>query len=123
MTFRSTITYLSGVLIACGIAASQASAQDPVCTLQIEINALRGGSPTVTVGEFETNHRLLAGQLIGLDIALQVSHQQFDVEIAVVDIPARPAHTPVADTFQQWQGLCAGLGQEILVAALSISTG
>ncbi len=51
MTLQRIIIYISGALIACGVAASQASAQIPECTLVIEINALRGGSPTVTVGE------------------------------------------------------------------------
>jgi hypothetical protein len=47
MSLQRTLIFITGVFFAVGIAASQASAQ---CQLAIEINALRGGSPTVTVG-------------------------------------------------------------------------
>jgi len=42
---------ITGVLFAVGLVASQANAgtEPPVCDLKIEINALRAGSPTVTV--------------------------------------------------------------------------
>jgi len=49
MTFRRAILYIAGVLSGFALTASQVSAQ-PACGLEIEINALRGGSPTVTVG-------------------------------------------------------------------------
>jgi len=49
MKLQRTFSCIAGVLIASGLAASQALAgQRPVqCDLVIEVNALRGGSPTV----------------------------------------------------------------------------
>jgi hypothetical protein len=50
MKFQRTFSCITGVLIAVGFAAFQASAGvPPECEFTIEINALRGGSPTVTV--------------------------------------------------------------------------
>jgi hypothetical protein len=50
MKLQRTLSCITGVLMAVGFAASQASAgTGPDCDLEIEINALRGGSPTVTV--------------------------------------------------------------------------
>jgi len=49
MTLRRTIIFTTGALIALGFAESQAGGPEPAeCELTIEINALRGGSPTVT---------------------------------------------------------------------------
>ena len=48
MTLQRTIICTTGVFIAVGAAESQAGPA-PTCELVIEINALRGGSPTVTV--------------------------------------------------------------------------
>jgi len=52
MKLQRTFSCIAAVLIAGGIAASQAFAgQRPVqCDLEIEINALRGGSPTAPSG-------------------------------------------------------------------------
>jgi hypothetical protein len=48
--------YITGVFIAVGSAESQAQTQDPEpCGLSIEINALRGGSPTVSPTETEAD--------------------------------------------------------------------
>jgi len=49
MKLQRTFSCIAGVLIAGGLAASQAFAgQRPVqCDIEIEVNALRGGSPTV----------------------------------------------------------------------------
>jgi hypothetical protein len=50
MKLQRTLSCITGVLIAVGFAAFQASAgTGPDCPFLIEINALRGGSPTVTV--------------------------------------------------------------------------
>jgi hypothetical protein len=49
MTFRRTIICITGVLFAIGFTESQAGPIPP-CKFSIEINALRGGSPTVTMG-------------------------------------------------------------------------
>jgi len=49
MTLRRTIICITGIFIAIGSAESQAGGPTPTCPLSIEVNALRGGSPTVTV--------------------------------------------------------------------------
>jgi len=54
MKFHHAFIWITGVFIALGSAESQAGGPLPTCTLQIEVNALRGGSPTVTAGETET---------------------------------------------------------------------
>lgn len=54
MTLRRTIICITGIFIAIGSAESQAGGPTPTCTLTIEVNALRGGSPTVTV--FDTKN-------------------------------------------------------------------
>ena len=51
MTLQRTIICIAGVFIAIGSAESQAGGPVPTCTLTIEVNALRGGSPTVTVND------------------------------------------------------------------------
>jgi hypothetical protein len=52
MTLLRTIICATGVSLALGFAAPQASAKSPLpCQFVIQINALRGGSPTVTVNE------------------------------------------------------------------------
>ncbi len=51
MSLRRTVICIAGALIAFGFAgSSQAGGPNPTCELVIEINALRGGSPTVSVG-------------------------------------------------------------------------
>jgi hypothetical protein len=50
MASRRTVICLAGVFIAVGFAESQAGGPPPTCQLVIEVNALRGGSPTVTSG-------------------------------------------------------------------------
>ena len=47
--YQRTIICITGVFIAFGFAEAQAGGPDLKCDLTIEINALRGGSPTVTV--------------------------------------------------------------------------
>jgi len=54
MKFHRALIWITGVFIAVGSAESQAGGPIPTCTLQIEVNALRAGSPTVTAGELET---------------------------------------------------------------------
>jgi hypothetical protein len=54
MKLHHAFIWITGVFIAVGSAESQAGGPIPTCTIQIEVNALRGGSPTVTAGEFET---------------------------------------------------------------------
>jgi hypothetical protein len=50
MKLQRIFSCITGVFIAVGFAASQANAgvEPPVCDFVIEINALRGGSPTVS---------------------------------------------------------------------------
>jgi len=50
MTLQRTIIFTTGILIAVGFAESQAGGPEPLCEFTIEINALRGGSPTVALG-------------------------------------------------------------------------
>ena len=49
MTLQRAIIFTTGAFIALGFAESQAGSPPATCELTIEINALRGGSPTVTV--------------------------------------------------------------------------
>jgi len=55
MKLQRTFSCITGVLIAVGFVASQASAgpEPAVCDFVIEINSIRGGSPTVTVNSFK----------------------------------------------------------------------
>jgi hypothetical protein len=58
--------FLTGVFIASGFAESQAGPV-PLCTLVIEINALRGGSPTVPVNgtkKITAKARILKGTAV-----------------------------------------------------------
>jgi hypothetical protein len=70
--------FLTGVFIAVGFADSQAGGQDPACTLVIEINALRGGSPTVPVNgtkNITAKARILKGTAVKgttIDTTLQI---------------------------------------------------
>jgi hypothetical protein len=52
MKLQRMFCCITGAFIAVGFAASQAGAgtDPPVCDFEIEINALRGGSPTVSIG-------------------------------------------------------------------------
>jgi hypothetical protein len=50
MALQRAIICSAGIFIAVGFAGTQAGGQPPSCQLEIEVNALRGGSPTVTVG-------------------------------------------------------------------------
>jgi len=54
MASRRTVICLAGIFIAVGLAESQAGGPPPSCQLVIEVNALRGGSPTVTAGADST---------------------------------------------------------------------
>ena len=55
MKLQRIFSCITGVFLAVGFAASQAGAgtNPPVCSLIIEVNALRGGSPTVTKDTFK----------------------------------------------------------------------
>jgi hypothetical protein len=50
MSFRRTILYITGIFVALGFEQAQAGTT-PTCQFEIEVNALRGGSPTVTVNQ------------------------------------------------------------------------
>jgi len=96
MSFRRTIVYISGILSACGFAASQASAQTPACTMVIEVNALRGGSPTVTVGETKNitaKARILKGTAFPgttIDTTLEITAYEGGTENIVNQKTASP---------------------------------
>ena len=80
MKFQHAFICITGVCIALGSAESQAGGPIPTCTLQIEVNALRAGSPTVTAGELETRDvtakaRILKGTAVSgtnLDMTLTI---------------------------------------------------
>ena len=52
MKLQRTVSFITGAFFAVGFAASQAGAGTgpPGCDFEIEVNALRGRAPTVTVG-------------------------------------------------------------------------
>jgi hypothetical protein len=56
MASRRTVIYMAGIFIALGLAESQAGGPPASCQLVIEVNALRGGSPTVTAGAGSTRN-------------------------------------------------------------------
>ena len=82
MTLQRTIICITSVFIAIGIAASQASAQAQECGLTIEINALRGGSPTVTV---ERMKDITAKARIMKGTALKETTIETELEIVALD--------------------------------------
>jgi hypothetical protein len=64
MTWLRTIIYITGVFIAIGFAEALAGPGAKACEFEIEINALRGGSPTVTAGgtkDITAKARILKG--------------------------------------------------------------
>ncbi len=85
MALQRTIICITGAFLAVGFAASQAGAGLPLpCDFEIEINALRGGSPTVTVGVDETKNitakaRIIKGTaLSGTTIDTKLLIEAFD---------------------------------------------
>jgi hypothetical protein len=88
MTLSRAIIYITGVFIAVGFAESQAGPPDPEeCELEIEINALRGGSPTVTVGgtkNITAKARILKGTApSGTTIDTELTIEAFDGPVRV----------------------------------------
>jgi hypothetical protein len=81
MTFQRAILCITAAFFAIGFAESEASAQ---CQLAIEVNALRGGSPTVTVGEFETK-KITAKARILKGTAVKGTTLETTLEIKAVD--------------------------------------
>lgn len=51
MTLQRTIICVAGAWFGIGCTEVRAGGPEPICDLTIEVNALRGGSPTVTVNE------------------------------------------------------------------------
>ena len=83
MTLQRTIICITGVFFAIGFAESQAGPLPP-CGLTIEINALRGGSPTVTAGEFETK-KITAKARIAKGTALAGTMIDTTLQVDAVD--------------------------------------
>jgi hypothetical protein len=88
MTLRRAIIYFTGVFIAVGFAESQAQTPDPQsCGLAIEINALRGGSPTVTAGgtkDITAKARILKGTAQkGTTINTDLTIEAFDGPVLI----------------------------------------
>ena len=82
MTLQRAIIFTAGAFIALGFAESQAGGPPPPCQLQIEINALRGGSPTVTVG---SPKKITAKARIAKGTALPGTTIDTTLQIDVVD--------------------------------------
>jgi hypothetical protein len=80
MKLQRTFICITSVFIAVGSAESQAGGPVPECKLQIEVNALRAGSPTVTAGTGQTRNvtakaRILKGTALPgttIDTTLQI---------------------------------------------------
>jgi hypothetical protein len=87
MTVQRAIIYITGVFIAVGFAVSQAGAQELECKLSIEINALRGGSPTVTEGgtkDITAKARIQKGSAMpGTTIDMDLTIEAFDGAISI----------------------------------------
>ena len=88
MTLSRAIIYITGVFIAVGFAESQAQTPDPtLCDLTIEINTLRGGSPTVTEGgtkNITAKARILKGTAPkGTTIDTELTIEAFDGPVRV----------------------------------------
>jgi hypothetical protein len=90
MTLPRAIIYITGVFIAVGFAESQAGPPDPEeCELEIEINALRGGSPTVTAAVGSTKDitakaRILKGTAPkGTTINTELTIEAFDGPVLI----------------------------------------
>jgi hypothetical protein len=71
MALHRTIICSAGIFIAVGFAATQAGGQPEECQLEIEVNALRGGSPTVTVCEIGCTKDITAKARIAKGTALR----------------------------------------------------
>jgi hypothetical protein len=52
--------------------------------------------------EKELNHRSSTGELGNIDPAMQIVHEQFDVEFIIVHLAARPFHPPLAKSKDDW---------------------
>ena len=82
MTWLRTIIYITGVFVAIGFAEALAGPGAEACEFEIEINALRGGSPTVTVGgtkDISAKARILKGTAPkGTTIDTELTIEAFD---------------------------------------------
>jgi len=82
MTWLRTIIYITGVFAAIGFAEALAGPGAKACEFEIEINALRGGSPTVTVGgtkDISAKARILKGTAPkGTTIDTELTIEAFD---------------------------------------------
>ena len=91
MTLQRAIIFTTGAFIALGFAESQAGGPDPdpPCGFIIEINALRGGSPTVTAGspkKITAKARIKKGTaLAGTTINTTLRIEAIDEEETVVN--------------------------------------
>ena len=77
MKLQRIVSCITGVFFAVGFAASQAGAGSgpPGCDFELEINALRGGSPTVSVGtkNITSKARIRKGSALNNDITIDVN--------------------------------------------------
>jgi hypothetical protein len=89
MKLQRMFCCITGAFIAVGFAASQAGAgtDPPVCDFAIEINALRGGSPTVSVGSpknITSKARIAKGSAVsGTTITTQLVIETIDDGVVI----------------------------------------
>jgi hypothetical protein len=88
MKLQRMFCCITGAFIAVGFAASQAGAgtEPPVCDFEIEINALRGGSPTTPFGagatkDITSKARIAKGSAVdGTTVVTQLTIEAFNGE-------------------------------------------
>lgn len=71
------------------------------------------------VAEFELDHALVADEVSRVDAALQVEHQEFDIDIGVDNVVPSIDQPPVSQRDQHGGQFLACLGRKIFVAALA----
>jgi hypothetical protein len=84
MKLQHAFICITGIFIAVGSGESRAGGEPPTCQLQIEVNALRAGSPTLTAGEFATRE-VTAKARIAKDTALPGTTIDTTLRIEVID--------------------------------------
>jgi hypothetical protein len=96
MKLQRMFCCITGAFIAVGFAASQAGAgtDPPICDFAIEINALRGGSPTVSVGatkNITAKARIAKGSAVsGTTIVTQLRIDAIDDGTVIDSKPSYP---------------------------------
>jgi hypothetical protein len=99
MALQRTIIWFAGAFIAVCFAGTQAAGQSPSCQLEIEVKALRGGSPTATVGstkDITAKARIVKGTaLSGTTIETTLRIEAIDGEEVIDSKSIAPIHLEV----------------------------